>query len=137
MPSSEEAVVSQKQRQKKWYEENKERVKAKARAHYEAHKEEAKAKMKENRARLRMAAIQHYGGKCACCGETEPDFLSIDHINNDGAEHRKKIGRDGRALYYWLRDNDYPEGFQALCYNCNLAKGLYGICPHQERRNES
>ena len=31
-----------------------------------------------------------YGGyKCACCGETEPMFLSIDHIDNNGAEERR------------------------------------------------
>ncbi len=33
----------------------------------------------------------HYGQRCACCGETEPAFLAIDHVNNDGNVHRKKV----------------------------------------------
>ena len=32
--------------------------------------------------------LDHYGRACSCCGETEPAFLTIDHVNNDGAEHR-------------------------------------------------
>lgn len=80
------------------------------------------------RDRLRKQVIDAYGGKCACCGESNPAFLSVDHINNDGAEHRRSV----RHLYTWLRQNDFPkDGFQLLCFNCNCAKGIYGICPHQ------
>lgn len=32
---------------------------------------------------------------------------------------------------WWLRRNNYPNGFQVLCHNCNMAKGFYGKCPHQ------
>ena len=32
--------------------------------------------------------------------------------------------------YRWLKNHNYPEGFQVLCYNCNLPKGVYGVCPH-------
>ena len=36
--------------------------------------------------RERLRALEHYGGpKCACCGEIEFSFLSLDHID-DGAE---------------------------------------------------
>lgn len=127
-------MSDQKSYQKEYYKRNKERLKAKARAYYHSHRVEVRIGQKDYQTRLRVDAIEHFGGKCACCGETEPDFLAIDHINNDGAEHRKEIGSDGRALYLWLRRNNYPEGFQVLCHNCNMAKGLYGICPHQERR---
>ncbi len=77
----------------------------------------------------RDAALKKYGGKCNCCGEKEKKFLCIDHINNDGVEHRKKIGSN---IYSWLRKNNYPKGFQVLCYNCNNAKARYGKCPHQK-----
>jgi len=97
------------------------------------------------RKKLRDEVYSHYGGyKCACCGETEPVFLTIDHINNDGAKHRVKmahgrIGRTGRGcsgirIYYWLKRHNYPLGFQVLCYNCNHGKYLNGgICPHQKK----
>lgn len=79
---------------------------------------------------LRHDAMIAYGGYvCACCGETEPNFLSLDHIENDGADHRRKVGK---AIWKWLRDNNYPEGFQVLCMNCNHGKARNnGICPHK------
>lgn len=78
------------------------------------------------------AAYKAYGGYiCACCGETEPIFLTIDHINNDGNKHREKIG--SQVIYYWLRDQGYPSGFQILCWNCNRAKHYNGgVCIHQD-----
>jgi hypothetical protein len=86
------------------------------------------------RSELRHGAIMAYGGYvCACCGETTPEFLEIDHVNNDGAEHRRQIGVRG-GFYGWLKTHRYPPGFQVLCSNCNMAKGRYGECPHQRNR---
>lgn len=83
----------------------------------------------------RREVLSHYGGNppsCACCGETHYEFLCIDHINNDGAEHRRKMGvYGGKNIVYWLVRNNFPEGFQILCYNCNNAKGRWGRCPHK------
>src|SRR4030065_752345 len=75
--------------------------------------------------------IRNKKSKGACDGENEPKFLSLDHINGDGYRHRKNIRQDGHSLYHWIRKNDYPAGFQLLCHNCNMAKGLYGECPHK------
>ena len=86
------------------------------------------------RAELRSLVLDHYGGKCACCGESEWAFLHIDHINDDGAEHRRRDST-AAAIYNWLRKNDFPPGFQVLCANCNLAKYHYGVCPHQRKRD--
>jgi len=38
---------------------------------------------------------------CACCGEDWPIYLGIDHMNGQGAKHRKEVGR-GTVLYRWL-----------------------------------
>lgn len=81
-------------------------------------------------ARIRLEALSHYSkgqAKCACCGEIEIQFLSFDHINGGGLAHQRKIKI---PLLRWLRINNYPEGFQVLCHNCNFAKGHYGQCPH-------
>jgi hypothetical protein len=54
---------------------------------------------------------------------------NIRHINNDGAAHRKKINghnHGGVDMGSWLKRNNYPEGFQVLCVNCNHAKGRIG-----------
>lgn len=82
---------------------------------------------REYKRRRRLQVIEHYGGKCNCCGESQPEFLAIDHINNDGAEHRRQLTI---TIVDWLIQNNYPEGFQVLCHNCNSAKYYYGECPH-------
>lgn len=78
--------------------------------------------------------FEYYGLKCACkkCPYPEPgiEFLNVDHINNDGSEHRKKI--KNYDIYRWLIKENFPPGFQTLCWNCNLAKRVIGVCPHIE-----
>lgn len=88
------------------------------------------ARQRRYTAALRDEVFAAYGGyKCVCCGETQKEFLQLDHVDNDGAEHRRKIGRT--SIYGWLKKHGFPEGFQVLCANCNYAKGFYGYCPHQ------
>jgi hypothetical protein len=92
-------------------------------------------KTKRNQAKLRDDVFEAYGGYiCACCGETEPKFLSIDHINNDGGKERKSglYNSSGTAFYLWLRKNAFPPGYQVLCMNCQVGKHRNGgVCPHQ------
>lgn len=98
-----------------------------------------RVKEKDRRKRIKLDVIAHYGGKCACCGETEEFFLSADHVNNDGAAHRKSTfkypggeRKGGTHIYLWIKRNNYPPDFQILCHNCNHGKHLNGgICPHQ------
>ena len=73
---------------------------------------------------LRAQVFASYGGVCIQCGESHPAFLSIDHINSDGAEHRRAVG-SGHRLYMWLRKKVFPqEDFQLLCANCNWRKHI-------------
>jgi len=75
--------------------------------------------------------LKHYGGKCECCGEIETMFLTVDHINGGGKEHRKKVGN----LQVWLANQGFPDGFRLLCYNCNSGRSRNGgICPHMEKK---
>ncbi len=79
----------------------------------------------------REAVLSHYGGRCVCCGEDEQCFLAIDHTDGEGNTHRKEINKYGSTFFKWLIDNDFPEGFQILCHNCNMGKHLNGgKCPH-------
>ena len=96
---------------------------------YDKHKESAK----KNYEILRDQVFSAYGGYiCACCRETEKAFLTIDHINNDGCKHRKEIGQSN--VYRWLKQNNFPDGFQVLCMNCQWGrKNCGGICPHQHK----
>ena len=86
----------------------------------------------ESKARRKLDVIKGYGGKCACCGENKMEFLTLDHINNDGAEHRRKTGiRTGGQTWAYARREGYPSIFQLLCWNCNSSKGAWGYCPHE------
>jgi len=98
-------------------------------------------KLVEHRRNLRQRAnnkfdvINHYtDGRlvCACCRESYY-FLTVDHIDGLGEQHRKEIGNPGsNSIYIYLRRGNYPLGFQILCYNCNFARHPFGgICPHK------
>lgn len=79
--------------------------------------------------RYRTQIIQHYSrdtNTCNCCGESHMEFLTIDHING---RNNSPNGARGIVLMRWLIENNFPEGYQILCANCNLAKGDKDKCP--------
>ena len=77
------------------------------------------------------AVLEYYEGKCACCGETEPKFLTVDHIVPI-ASYKKRIELGHNRMYSWLVMHNFPPGFQLLCSNCNHGRARNGgICPHQ------
>lgn len=85
---------------------------------------------RERNAQNRLAALELLGGKCECCNISEPVFLDIDHVNDDGNVDRKK--GNGKT---WLSALREPDRFQLLCKNCNGAKAIAGICPHEVYRS--
>lgn len=121
------ARESQKRARKRYYLRHPAKKKEERKRYHLKHSDEFRARSRKYRDKARADLLNHYGAKCACCGEDEPKFLGIDHI--DG--YKKGTGpRGGGPLYSWLRMKGYPDGFQILCHNCNLAKGFYGRCPH-------
>ena len=81
--------------------------------------------------------MTHYCGgepSCQCCGEANYLFLTMDHIGGGGMKHRKEVRAD--KLPMWLKRQGWPEGYRVLCWNCNSACGIYGVCPHQIERGE-
>lgn len=131
----------------KYHEACKECIKAQnKRRYYGANRDEIRENCRqysvEYRAKLKDEAFRAYGGYvCTCCGEKEQKFLTLDHVNNDGAEFRRKIAGKrsaaGYPTYRWLRQNGFPSGYQVLCMNCNHGKRMNnGTCPHQVRCND-
>jgi hypothetical protein len=115
---------------KAYYIKNRDRISERSKVHHEQHRDEILAKSRSKWAEKRSEVMAHYGNRCACCGESTPEFLSIDHINGGGRKHRKEIGSGN--MYRWIIDNGFPDSFQILCHNCNQAKGYYGECPHKK-----
>jgi hypothetical protein len=113
-----------------------EKARKRSRDWYRSNIERAKKSTRERSTTIRAEMIRAYGGRCACCGESNPLFLTIDHIDNDGAEHRRKLGvgrQSGSAVMMDLYKRKWPqEGFRLLCFNCNCGRQRNGgICPHE------
>jgi len=77
---------------------------------------------------LKKEVMQVYGGKCQCCGDSGLGRLSIDHIKENGAEHRRQLKTS--SIYKWLKKNNYPKEFRVLCMSCNLCYYILGECIH-------
>lgn len=93
---------------------------------------------KNNNNRIRLEVLNHYTNnnihcQCVGCTETHIEFMTIDHMNNSGWEHRKSEP-SAKYIYHWLRNNNYPSGFQVLCMNCNHSHGVRGYCPHNKEQ---
>lgn len=90
-------------------------------------------KRHEYAAAVRNTVLEHYGKICACCGEADPRFLTIDHKNNDGYVQRRLDGSRRAGNYKWIIKNGFPTDLQVLCFNCNSGKAANGgVCPHQQ-----
>jgi len=114
-----------------YYARNRERIRAKR----NENRSERLAAMREYRkgyhARLKGQVFEAYGNCCACCGEGNPGFLSVDHVNGGGRAHRKAAG-SGTMVWLQIIKQGFPAEYQLLCFNCNLGRYFNGgTCPHK------
>lgn len=96
--------------------------------------DKCRLKKKIKRQEIRQTIFDHYGQKCNCscgCNVTNPNHLTLDHIENNGAEHRKQVGKS-EFFYRWVIKNNFPDDLQILCFNCNCAKSNYGGCLEED-----
>lgn len=82
-------------------------------------------------AKLREQVLTAYGRACACCGESAPAFLTIDHIRGGGTKHRASL--PSKNVYAEIRREGFPKDrYRLLCWNCNCATRFGKKCPHQQ-----
>jgi hypothetical protein len=128
---------------KRWRKRHPERSKASQRRTYLKYREKrlayAQARSpqvkrdvnRKARQKLKRKVIEAYGGKCSCCGETRIEFLTVEHVNHDGAAHRKLVGA-GAGMYRDLLRRGCPkDGFTVFCWNCQMATRYGDECPHK------
>jgi hypothetical protein len=109
------------------------------RVRYHADPDRHKRTQREGLAELRVRGLIHYAGdppRCACCGEFDTTFLTFDHVDGGGAQHRK-TDPGAKELTRWLHKRGFPDGFRVLCFSCNGARHIRsgdGRCPHEIQR---
>lgn len=119
---------------KSYYERNKEKIKKKVLEWKHDHRDEYNSIKCQQYTNRRLKFISMYGGKCACCGETTMEFLSLDHIDPK-TKLRANGKKENTPMALGRAIKEYrPNEFQILCHNCNQAKGYYGVCPHQLKK---
>lgn len=84
------------------------------------------SKLKQRYIERKTLVINHYSNgtmKCNNCGVKGLSFLTIDHL-----KPRKEMGHDrmlsSDRLITLLIDNNFPKGYQILCWNCNHIKEI-------------
>jgi len=97
---------------------------------------------------MRLKVLQIYSKRlsnsdipcCKCCNlNSHIEFLVIDHIagKREMDSIPELVKQDYSSnfptgqLIRWIIKNNFPDGFQILCHNCNMAKGFYGKCLHE------
>lgn len=98
----------------------------------EKNRDSQRAYHRSYQAQAQREVIEGYGARCRCCGETEWKFLTLDHVNGGGKQHRKRVS--ATQIYRNIIKAGFPPEFQVLCWNCHMAKDRRGGCPHQAAR---
>lgn len=106
---------------------------------YAENPEKHRQRAKEDRNKLRDEFLTEYGGKCQCCGEIEKIFLTLEHINRDGKAHRDSVsgGHTSTGILRDLKRRGWPkDNYELLCFNCNRASWILGVCPHRTNKEK-
>ena len=89
--------------------------------------DESRARMDFDRKKLKFMIFSKLGARCKSCGyDKDEKALQIDHVNNDGAEHRRQLNCKAgsyklyKSVLESIKNNE--KKFQILCANCNWIK---------------
>ena len=115
-----------KDRRTRYYKKNSEKIIRKQAKYAAENSDKIKDYHSKHYIELKNKMYEILGDKCVVCGEKNERFLTIDHLNNDGAAKRKKFSGN---LNEWtdLKKRGWPideikNNFQILCYNHNCSK---------------
>jgi hypothetical protein len=124
---------SSKCREKYSFIHNRIKINAQRNKRYKNRSKEEIIKIQTKRQNLKLKVLSYYAPDLKChgvngngCPSKCEDIrcLTIDHINGKGEQHRKIVG-SGTKFYQWLKNNNFPEGYQVLCFNCNCGIKRY------------
>jgi hypothetical protein len=95
-----------------------------------ANPERSRAIVRKSERKSRREILEHYSGtppRCVQCGDMRYPCLELDHINGNGAAHRRLLrGLNHRGasttVYRDIKKRGFPPEFQVLCANCHRLK---------------
>jgi len=150
---------------KKYADNHRDHLRTYHRAYYQKHREKFRASMKKwhrkNREKVRESSLLWYknnkhfvrdatrkmklrvkellGGKCGCCGVSEMEVLTVDHVFGRKSDPAASItsgrGRDNTRYYKKIlkafESGVAPREYALLCFNCNYSKYRGGVCFHK------
>ncbi len=85
------------------------------------------------RLKVKVTVMAMYASpiRCVSCGFNDIDGLTLDHIHDNGADHRKALklshrgaSVSGGRIYEYIYKHGKIDGMQVLCANCNLIKQI-------------
>jgi len=100
----------------------------KVQQHYTKHRGRILEQQAHWRRAVKRETLTHYGKNqtLRCCWRncecSDLDMLTLDHVKNDGADHRREGFSGGAVACSWLKRHGYPKGYQTLCANHQLKK---------------
>ncbi|HEX5187377.1 MAG TPA: hypothetical protein VFV86_10860 [Nitrososphaeraceae archaeon] len=84
---------------------------------------------------IRNKIFEIYGKTCECCGEDNLEFLTCDHVDGGGNQHRQE--KSQKKIFEEILES-YGDGrFRVLCMNCNWATRFGKQCPHKKYINRN
>lgn len=99
-----------------YYLANRKRQMSDMRGRYRINRVGILEKQKKDYSLLISEVLNHYGGKCVVCGETNRGFLTLHHKNGDGSRNIDN--------YKLAKRMGYPDTLEILCWNCHVEKTL-------------
>ena len=127
-------------KQKEFYSCNKEKICNRVKAFVKKNQQRHNGWSTNAKRRLKIEVFSHYCSgqiRCAFCPEYDVGLLTMDHIKGGGNKHREKMKiKTGYSTYQWLKKNNYPEGFQVLCWNCQYRKRQQETSPSNPTKRQ-
>jgi hypothetical protein len=122
----------------RYYHEHKDQLAQKYAEWRRANRPHGRAIERRCREKTKRLVLTTYGpnGELRCswdnCQVDDLDMLTLDHVKDNGAEHRRALQPQfsgkrpvvASLLYTLLKKNNFPPGYQTLCANHQIKKEL-------------
>lgn len=100
--------------------------------HNDGFKARKKTAIRKHKDKTKARLLDLYGNSCECCGCSIIEFLTLEHRNKNGSNHRKDLGG---SLQTWKEAIEVvnKDKYTILCMNCNWFQRFGKQCPCRKK----